>query len=134
MTANILPIVSSYRATICGGIILHRFQVVAKSDKGAFPYFIDFHQNKNMVFVPRICPCDSAYEELCYKTPVSSRGIHVQLMSLLATVMDLYESMTSHSHEDPAIIISGNYNLGESEDRPSRKATLYMKSFKHSKY
>lgn len=133
MTADVLPVLSSVRKRIPPDIELFRFRVLAQSNRGTIPYFIDFHFCGGMVAVPRMCPCKTIIDELCYRTPLSRQGIQVDILSLLATAMSLYEN-TFEALGETALIISGNYNIGESEEKPSRKAKLYLRSFQHSKY
>lgn len=133
MTSNILPVLSAVQKRVLSSIDLYRFRVSAKSDKGTIPYYIDFHFCDGIVAVPRMCPCATVSEELCYRTSLSRNGSHVGIISLLATAMWLYES-TFESFGETALIVSGNYNVGESDKTPSRKAKLYLRCFHHSKY
>ena len=133
MTADILPVLSFVRKRILPDIELFRFRVSAKSDKATIPFFIDYHFCNGLVAVPRMCPCATIAEELCYRTPLSRDGTHVAIFSLLATAMALYER-TFEPFGETALIVSGNYNIGESDENPSRKAKLYLRSFQHSKY
>ncbi len=134
MKANLLPVLASIQREILSGIHLSRFRVAAKGNKGTILFFIDFHVCDNLVAIPRLCPCDMAMDDNCYKTPLSCKGIQVRIPPLLATVMDLYERQLFQSQTENVLIVSGNYNLGEAEDKPSRKALLYFHCFLHSHY
>ena len=133
MKANLLPILSSIQRTIIPDVNLIRYRVKARSSKSPVLFFIDFHVCNGFVVVPRFCPCDTATDENCYKLPLSSMGIQIRVAPLLATAMTLYEQLQLPQSER-ALIVSGNYNLGESKDKPSRKTMLYFRCFLHSTY
>ena len=120
MTADILPVLSFVRKRILPDIELFRFRVSAKSDKATIPFFIDYHFCNGLVAVPRMCPCATIAEELCYRTPLSRDGTHVAIFSLLATAMALYER-TFEPFGETALIVSGNYNIGESDENRERQ-------------